>query len=178
MTQEQLIINRIKEHDDEALRQVYNTHKQGFIDFSVRFGLGHDDVLDVYQDTVVAFCENARKGHLDELQSMISTYIFAVGKYKIYARLKKNRREIPLQELPKELSGHGIEEDEQDERIPLLRQAFLALGDKCREVLTLFYYEQKKLDEIQKLMGYENKDVLKSQKSRCLRQLKESLSKK
>jgi DNA-directed RNA polymerase specialized sigma subunit len=39
--------------------------------------------------------------------------------------------------------------------------------------LQLFYYEEKKLDEIQEQLGYTSKDVLKSQKSRCLKQLKE-----
>jgi DNA-directed RNA polymerase specialized sigma subunit len=47
------------------------------------------------------------------------------------------------------------------------------LGEQCQKVLTLFYYEEKKLDEIQSLLGYTNKDVLKSQKSRCLKQLKD-----
>lgn len=32
---------------------------------------------------------------------------------------------------------------------------------------------KKKLDEIQVELGYSNKDVLKSQKSRCLKQLKD-----
>ena len=53
------------------------------------------------------------------------------------------------------------------------KKSFEKLGQQCRKVLQLFYYDEKKLDEIQTLLGYTNKDVLKSQKSRCLKQLKE-----
>ena len=55
----------------------------------------------------------------------------------------------------------------------MLQKGLNKLGDQCKKVLELFYYEEKKLDEIQSILGYTNKDVLKSQKSRCLKQLKE-----
>ncbi|WP_396177320.1 RNA polymerase sigma factor [Flavobacterium sp.] len=64
-------------------------------------------------------------------------------------------------------------EEETNLQIEMLQNGFKKLGEQCRKVLHLFYYEEKKLDEIQSLLGYTNKDVLKSQKSRCLKQLKE-----
>ncbi len=175
MDKEQILIIRIKEHDNKALREVYEANRQAFVDFSARFKLSKDDVLDIYQDAVVAFCENARRGRLDNLQSTISTYIFAIGKYKIYDRLKKVNQGVSLEELSEELIDFISEKDEPDENIQAMQRAFQTLGDKCRQVLTLFYYEGKKLDEIREIMGYESKDVLKSQKSRCLKQLKEGL---
>ena len=54
----------------------------------------------------------------------------------------------------------------------LLQQFFMQLGNQCKKIITLFYYEEKRLDEIVELLGYENKEVAKSQKSRCLKQLK------
>ena len=178
MTKEQILIQRIKAHDDDALRTVYETNRQAFIDFSARFPINREDVLDIYQDAVVVFCEHIRKGRLDNLQSTISTYIFAIGKYKIYALLKKEKREVSIDEIGHEYPDLVPEPDEPIENMQILRQAFLTLGDKCRQVLTLFYYEEKKLDEIQEIMGYESKDVLKSQKSRCLKKLKDLSSRK
>ena len=40
------------------------------------------------------------------------------------------------------------------------------------------YFEEKKLDEIQTILNYSNKDVLKAQKSRCLKHLKELIHNK
>ncbi|WP_254097249.1 RNA polymerase sigma factor [Aquimarina sp. Aq107] len=57
----------------------------------------------------------------------------------------------------------------------LLRQHFKNLGKRCQEMLTLFYYRGLTIDEITESLGYENKNVVKSQKSRCLKSLKESI---
>ena len=63
-------------------------------------------------------------------------------------------------------------EEETDLQIKLLQKGLNKLGDQCKKVLELFIMK-KKLDEIQVELGYSNKDVLKSQKSRCLKQLKD-----
>ena len=47
-----------------------------------------------------------------------------------------------------------------------LQVAFKALGQKCKDVLTLFYYRGFNLEEIMNTLNYTNKDVVKSQKSR------------
>lgn len=70
------------------------------------------------------------------------------------------------------------DEDEGKEQVQQLGIVFKKLGEQCQKVLRLFYYEEKKLDEIQQLLSYSSKDVLKAQKSRCLKQLKELIQKK
>jgi len=174
MTKDQLLIDKIKQLDNNVLRDVYMQQKKHFMAFFSKYNIAVDDILDIYQDSIVAFCENVRKGKLDDIKSTISTYIIAIGKYKVYAFLKKENKEISL-DLHTEISDSlRVEEiNEDDERITILQRAFKELGEKCREILTMFYYESKKLDEIQERMQYENKDVLKSQKSRCLKRLKE-----
>ncbi len=178
MMEEQQLISRIKDGDDTALKKVYEENRKAFLDFSSRYPLSKEDALDIYQDAVVAFCENVKKGKLDTLKSSLSTYIFAIGKYKIYALLKKEQRQVPLEEGPDLYSFFPSEPEEEDPQVRVLREAFKELGSVCKKVLTLFYYEGKKLEEIQQTMGYESKDVLKSQKSRCLKKLKELASKK
>ena len=48
----------------------------------------------------------------------------------------------------------------------LIKKCLPCLGDRCKEILTLFYYEGYSLDEITEILGYSDKNVLKSQKSR------------
>ena len=54
----------------------------------------------------------------------------------------------------------------------LLQIYFLKLGSHCQKILELFYYQEKKLGDIVNALGYDNKDVVKSQKSRCIKQLR------
>ena len=58
-----------------------------------------------------------------------------------------------------------------------LRKAFKVLGQKCKDVLTLFYYRGFDLEEIKNSLNYTNKDVVKSQKSRCLKTLRNMILK-
>jgi DNA-directed RNA polymerase specialized sigma subunit len=65
------------------------------------------------------------------------------------------------------------DEEERDEvLIQLIQSKLEQMGDSCRKILTLFYYEEKKIEDIVKMGDYANKDVVKSQKSRCLSHLK------
>ncbi|MCY1536210.1 RNA polymerase sigma factor, sigma-70 family [compost metagenome] len=158
----------LKNRDRREIEKLYNQYRSGFILFLSRYGLPQEELTDIYQDSVVALIENAHKGLMDNLEVELKTYLFAIGKFMVFKRLKKER-EINTEDLILEWYDTGSEETES----PGLRAALNRLGGRCYELLNLFYYQGKKLDEIRVLMGYEKKEVLKSQKSRCLKQLKE-----
>lgn len=176
---EDQIIELLKKGDEKTIHYIYNEYKPGFLLFAAKYNLAKDDLLDVYQDAIVALCENARKGNLDELKSALKTYFFSIGKYMIYALMKKENKTIPFESIDN--FNFEWEDDDGEDAINVelikLRETFKLLGEQCKKVLTLFYYEERKLEEITQLMEYENKNVAKSQKSRCIKQLKE-LSKK
>jgi RNA polymerase sigma factor (sigma-70 family) len=170
-------LNLLKIANPEAIEKVYKTHRKAFIAFGSKYGLSEDDLLDVYQDTIIAFIENIRKGHLENLQVEIKTYLFSIGKYLIFSRLKtETGSKILAEDLPDEFIWEELEE-EKEERLAEISASLKQLGEQCYRILTMFYYEEKKLDEIQKILKYDNKDVLKSQKSRCLNHLKKLLKK-
>ena len=102
-----------------------------------------------------------------------------IGKNKIYKLLNKANRlnsDHTVIHADSELCVFDIETN--DEQQEILKSAFEELGGKCQEILTLYYYEGQNLDDIQNTLGYSSKDVLKSQKSRCLKKLKECVKKK
>lgn len=173
-----LIIEKLKKGDEKTIHSIYVENKNGFSLFAARYNLPADDVLDTYQDSIIALCENAKKGTIDTLESSISTYLFSIGKYMIYKKLKSKNKAVSIDydaQLPQVIEDN--EEDENDNEMILLQNNFKKLGEQCQKVLRLFYYEEKKLDAIQIELNYTNKDVLKSQKSRCLKQLKDLIKK-
>lgn len=168
------LIEQLKCGDEKTIRKIYEDNKNGFFLFAHRYSLDKDELTDIYQDALIALIENAKKGKIDELKSSLTTYLFGIGKFMIFQRLKKNKKTIPSDELEHfEFEYDDYSEDEINIQLITLRESLKKLGEQCVKVLTLFYYEEKKLDEIQTLLGYTNKDVLKSQKSRCLKQLKD-----
>ncbi len=165
-------IEQLKAGNTDITKMVYQSNREGFFAFLRKLG-AHDECLpDMYQDAFIILLENIRKGRLDQLNARLSTYLFAIGKYRLLESKKKpgwipleDDNNAPLYWQPFEDSlPNDFEED--------LKLHFKQLGEKCRQILKAFYYEEKKLDEIVLRMGYENKDTAKSQKSRCLQQLK------
>lgn len=174
MINPQNVIALLKKDDEKTVRKIYDDNKKGFLLFANRYNLNQDEVLDVYQDAVIALIENAKKGKIDTLQSSITTYLFGIGKFMIFQKLKKGKHTFSTDDFVNlEYEDEEYSEEETNLQVALLQKAMQKLGEQCKKVLRLFYYEEKKLDEIQEELGYSNKDVLKSQKSRCLKQLKD-----
>lgn len=143
--------------------------------FASKYNLPEEDILDIYQDAIVALIENAEKGKLDGLSAELKTYLFSIGKYMIFAKIRKRKSDFTeIETLPEAIEWPEIEE--KNDQISQLESSLKKLGEQCYKILKLFYYEEKKLDEIMKMLPYQSKDVLKSQKARCLKQLKKMLS--
>ncbi len=177
MSESKILIELLKNSDEKAIRVFYDDNKNGFILFFNRYHLNKDDVLDIYQDAIVALIENAKKGKIDDLKCSLSTYLFGIGKFMIYRKMKNESKNCTIDLENIEIEYEDYNEDAINIQTILLQKGFEKLGEQCRKVLKLFYYEEKKLDEILITLGYTNKDVLKSQKSRCLKQLKDLIKK-
>jgi len=174
----QRLITGLKEDRPEALRDIYLAHRKAFLRFAKKFPITTATAEDVYQDAIIILRDNAREGKLDNLQSELRTYLFSIGKYLIYTQLRKQQKvhliedfAIMYQEqtIMTEIIEATISDEEQQDK---LQAALMQLGDKCREILYLFYYRGFSLGEIVEKLGYSTKDVAKSQKSRCLKSLK------
>ena len=169
------ILEQLKRGDEQGQFRFYDEHKTAFLFFTKRFDLKKEDAIDVYQDACLVIFENAQKGKLDSLKCSLKTYLFGIGKNLIYKRFQKisNEKEVELGAVEQATLFDPFEEDiSNSQKVEQIRNALQKMGKKCRNVLTKFYYEEKSLDLIMSEMNYESKNVLKSQKSRCLKQLK------
>ena len=112
---------------------------------------------------------------MNNLNSSISTYLFAIGKYKIYHSFREKAKVNITENI--EIVEKNFDFDVNfDDKITTNQQTQLKLGLKklgkrCKEVLELVYSGYD-LDEITEILNYSDKNVLKSQKSRCIKQLR------
>lgn len=173
------IVERIKQNDTAIIKKIYVENKLAFFKLANRYAIPNEVALDIYQDSIVALVENARKNSIDNLKSSVSTYFIGIGKFMIFNYLK-TKKSVNLSELEEieTIEDFTTNNDLLNERELLLKNAYEKLGEQCQKILNLFYFENKKLEEIQVILKYENKDVLKSQKSRCISHLKKSLNPK
>ncbi|WP_158860390.1 RNA polymerase sigma factor [Lunatibacter salilacus] len=177
MNKEERFVQDIRRGDKKKLEEIYSENKAHFISFARKYQLEEESIKDIYQETIIVLYENILEGKLTTLKSSIKTYLFAIGKYKLIEHLRTIGKYelVPFEDvslldeisLVTENVADGL-----DEQTLQLKMGYSQLGEKCREVLRMFYYDGKKLAEIQHLLGYETKDTVKSQKSRCIKQLK------
>lgn len=179
MDKDQKLINCLKKGNKDALDTIYVQYKNEFLLYARQFSMHEEDLKDIYQDSIIILYENVRSGKLTELSSSLKTYLFAIGKYKIYSQLNKLKVTVEVSSPPEpyeEMEVFPVELSQQRQK--QLQQAYGQLGKKCRQLLRLFYYESQSIDSIKTTLHYSSKDVVKSLKHRCLKQLKELIRNK
>ncbi|MCB0513724.1 MAG: sigma-70 family RNA polymerase sigma factor [Bacteroidetes bacterium] len=169
------LIEQLKYGNDLFIKQFYNDNREKFINYFLKRGLNKDEALDMYQDAVIILFEKAKQNKLNDIKCSVSTYLFGIGKF-IFLKIKKKKHTLAIAADFEMIDTENILLDNEIKH-NILMNNFELLGEQCKKVLQLFYFEEKKLDEIQIILDYSNKEVLKSQKSRCLKQLKELIQK-
>lgn len=187
MVEQKRIIEELKSGKPEVIQQVYSEHRTRCLVFLESLGLPSDQAEDVYQDAIIALVENARKGKIDQLKCALSTYLFAIAKFMAFSvfTASKRRSEVYRAAVEEheaildtyEFEWQNFREEAEQPEVILLRHLIGKLGGKCKTILHMAYVEGLSADAIASRLGYLNKDVLKSQKSRCLRQLRNLFNK-
>ena len=166
-------------NDSKQIKKLYLEHRNAFFGFGKKYKLTKNELSDIYQDSFIALRKRALSGKLNNVNCSLKTYLFGIGKYLIYNELKRKKRFFPLLNNPE---SDTVEVIQVSTKIlltleqKLLQKNFIKLGKKCQQVLTLFFYRGLSNKEIALEVGYENEAVVRSHKSRCLKQLKDKVN--
>lgn len=174
------LLKAIRAGSQEKLQEVYLAHRQSFLDWAMKsYRCGQQDALDIYQEVIIAFYENVTSGKLDKIKSSLRTYLFGIGKLLIFSQYQKGKRFSGLEIIPETEPVDVPNIDllmELDDRQQLMQAALKSLGENCRRLLLLYYYQRYSQESIMREMDYSNTDVVKSQKSRCMKALRKLVS--
>ena len=172
---EQAVIQKIRSGDNEVLSQIYEDHRQEFIAWIIKnYACTIDQAKDVYQNTILIFYENIISGKLSHFSSSIKTYLFAVGKNKIMEHKKKSYKYSSQEEIP-ELSQDetNLERlNEHETELEMVEKCLHLLGDPCKTLLKLYYYQKLSMPAITERLEYKNADTTKNLKYKCIQRLK------
>ncbi|MEM9856089.1 MAG: sigma-70 family RNA polymerase sigma factor [Bacteroidota bacterium] len=164
----------LKAGKEGSIIKIYDLYRNEFIQWCItHYGTDEESAADVFQDTVVAFYYNIRNGLLKELSSSLKTYLFAIGKNLALKKLRNESRMVVNDEVL-ELNAAFTQLDlfEKSDRKKMVAELMEQLGEPCRSVLQLFYFDRFTMDAIADRLGYKNENVAKSQKLRCFNTLK------
>ena len=171
---ESLLQQKLREQSPDILGYIYSKYREEFISFARKYKICKSDALDMYQDSIIDMYQNfvLKQIHLRKGVT-IKTYLFGIGKNKIYIELKQSKRLFLIDEFNSENTVNTEENKALSEYQIQLKKGFSQLGDKCKEILNLFYYRNFTIKEIVEHTHYRDENTVKSIKSRCLKKLKE-----
>ena len=169
-------LTQLKTGDATAYQLIYEGYRDAFIAFAAKYDIDQDSILDIYQDSMLTLYENVMKGKVKDFSSSIKTYLFSIGKFKLYEQLRAHKKVVLVDNFFDQEEMIEVTTTELTEQQLLLKKHFQKLGERCRNILELFYLQDLKIKEIMTVANYENENTVKAQKSRCLKQLKKMIN--
>ncbi len=122
-------------------------------------------------------------GRPQPMTCSLLTFLLAIAKRKNWEHLRRQQRQIPIaEERTLELLDHDryvepvVGPTDAELREQIVADAVLQMTERCRQILTLFYYEHRTLDEILMLRPEnKTKQGLKTSKYKCMQRLRQQL---
>ena len=194
------MVEAVAQHDAVMMERFYHDCKVYFKTHAGSLFISEDHLDDLFQEAMVHLwreIENHRievcggvlcrwtEGEARPMTSNLLTFLLAIAKRKHWELLRRESHLIltddtaVLDSLERsryaaETEGAASEACEERERV--VADAVLAMSNRCRQILTLFYYEQRSLDEILALRPENTSKVgLKTSKYKCMQRLRESV---
>ncbi len=159
---------------EKVLQSVYSDNA-GWIEQYVLQNSGTaSDAQDLFQDTITAAWINLNSGQFYGTREQFNAYLRQIARHKWLNTLRaRSRKKVySTDQVPDQEAFSAFSENENETTISILKSCYSQLGEKCRNVLQLFYYRKKSLNEIaQSLNNTENS--IKTIKYRCMMQLRQ-----
>jgi RNA polymerase sigma factor (sigma-70 family) len=178
LTTDDKILDLIRKGDEEALVTLYQSNRRPIATYIARNSGTPDDVQDVLQESLVILWERIRAGRF-VYKAQLSTFIFATVKNLWSQRLRQKKRYSSAEidpEAHEDYSPSVLDSLITTERAEMVREALGTIGEQCRKLLLLFYWEEQSMEEIAVRLGFANADTVKAKKYQCKKALERALS--
>lgn len=169
-------VERIRMGDKNVLVEVYQANYAMVRNYVIKNNGVQEDAEDLLQDALVVFWQNCHKPSF-ELTSKTSTYIMAICKNLWLKQLNKNSRMSGEEQIQPQahsvLPDHGKQMD-----MKKLSAALEEIGDSCKSILVMFYFDGYDMENIAKAMNFANADTAKAKKYQCFKKLEEIIKRR
>lgn len=171
------IVSLIKEGSNvKAFQQLYK-HFPMMRKMILSKGGKKEDAEDIYQEALIILCKKIRNTDF-QLTARLSTFLYGICALLWKEELKRRQKmsyvdfDISMDIISEESFATSIVDEDQ---LKLAEKVVSSLGERCQELLALFYMGSMKLKDIAEKMGYSSENTAKNQKYKCLEAAKNML---
>lgn len=188
LTDQELVI--LIQQNQDYLGEVYKRCKTYSVNFMRKMTNGSTsdyELDDVFHDSILVLYEKIVGGNF-ELTASLQTYLNSVCRFQLLNKLGKEKNYLDYDDpIDKDDDGNNQMsynrsitdvldeiEDPKESQFTAIENALKIMkeaGGHCYELLTLFWYHKKSMNELTAIFGYNNSDTTKNQKGRCQKRL-------
>ncbi len=171
MTNDQTLVDKIREGDGEALRYLYKKYYPVVLRLITQNSGDEQDAEDIYQESLMVLYEKAKDPHF-KLSSSLKTYIYSISRNKwLYKLRQEGTGSVSFEEVEDYIEVADESQSYDNETIDydeLVGEALKRMDETCRKLLEYFYYHKLSLDIVAQKLGYNNANTAKAKKNKCM----------
>lgn len=198
-------IRGLAQNDDKVVSEMYKEWIKYFDakSYNLFFNMG-EDKKDIRQDAFLELLNMVRLGKIytsgDQVMGRngkafscnLMTFLMAVAVNKKREIVRKKEQlkywdeiySTAERQMNPALSPDGMTYSQEEQVMhEIIANCLSFMPKRCKEILTMFYYQEKSLDEIMVFFskseeGIKSKDALKTRKNKCMNSLREEAKKR
>ncbi len=142
------------------------------------YNLPDEDIEEIITDTFFVIWKNYKKMSLDD---KISNYLVGVSKNILFNKLRKNKKQfnnVNIEDYQNIINAKDDVENlfEDQDRMKFIENIINKMDKESKEIFIYFYYEQRKIKEISKILDISESKV-KTRLHRIRKKIKKELEK-
>ena len=163
---------KVVSNKDETLKEMYRKFPE-IKRFLITLGCPSKDAEDVFQEALLLF---SRKLDEPKFELTVAPYYYVKNTCKfIWYNASRKKAKLRTEEISEVSAFDDQEWMEKELKLRQIETAITRIGQKCQQLLKLFYGGNATMSEIAKKLGLRNDKVAKAQKYRCIHKVKEVL---
>jgi RNA polymerase sigma-70 factor (ECF subfamily) len=177
MISDEEIIKDFKKSNTKHLSYLYNTYRGEFVNWaSGRFKIDNEDATDVFSDAVIDVYHNIVNDKYRKMsEASLKSYLFEIGKNKLFnisAKSKISEKHLGIiARQGSSSSESAYDKNIKSELVTNVRLMLDMIDEKCRKVLSLYYFYNVSMSAIAEKLGMKSEDVAKNKKLKCMKKL-------
>ena len=164
---------------NECVREIYRKYFNELSWFVMNNNGSRQDAEDIFQEIVVDFIEAVQRNKFRG-EASVKTFLYSLNKHAWLNELKRRgraaRREVKFDKEHEkdevDVSHYIASREAKAQVMKVVEQ----LGEACKKILVMFYYENLSMKDILKKTAYETEQVVRNKKYKCLKQLEQMLN--
>lgn len=181
---------------DPMMERALHYHCKRYFDENFRgvFFIGNEIKDEIFQNAFIKLWENIinKKIYVSDNQlkgkdgttfsGKLTTYFMSIARLKYLEIAREKRRpfvekedEWWRKESDSKLFQTVLYDSDDETMLEIIADCISKMSKQCNQILTMFYYEKKTLDDIMmELITFESKNALKTRKYKCMEELRKS----